>query len=126
MPWTEAVALVSEDRLRAGANLSTVANWKTRGVPWDVIGPILLQRRIAELRSKAEDGADPEWSTAVNYLRAIWRSADPRVRTGIMLNLEAIAKLPTSRIHAPAAGAGQNERKRGQVRAGPKRGSAVG
>jgi hypothetical protein len=38
------VALVGEERLREGHYAQKRSNWKTRGVPWSIVGPILVEQ----------------------------------------------------------------------------------
>jgi len=57
VPYAEAVRLVgSEARLVADVARSTASNWKRRGVPWSVLGPMLAAKnghrpRRAETRT---------------------------------------------------------------------------
>lgn len=45
VPYAEAVRLAgSEKRLVADTAASTAAMWKTRGVPWHVLGPLLVAK----------------------------------------------------------------------------------
>lgn len=48
VPYQRAVRWAgSRARLHAGQASNTVANWKHRGVPWGVLGPILVERLAA-------------------------------------------------------------------------------
>jgi hypothetical protein len=45
VPFETAIALAgSRARLLASVNRSTAANWPARGVPWNVLGPILREQ----------------------------------------------------------------------------------
>jgi hypothetical protein len=98
--WGEACDLLGEDNLTAGVKERTWRYWREqKKVPAYRVVEVLRARGrdISLLREGAKDGADLEWSRAVNYLRAIWHSPLPGDRVGIMLNLEAIARLAAAR-----------------------------
>jgi hypothetical protein len=72
MSFSGAVSLVGETRLRHGTRPSTFATWKTRGVPWNVLGPILLERIMAEKAEPRpfvyhEPWQDPEWRAVHSF-----------------------------------------------------------
>jgi len=72
VPYREAIALAgSEERLRTGANPSTAANWKRRGVPWDVLGPIVRERFHQDQRAGAVAERTARYGDA--HLDAEWR-----------------------------------------------------
>jgi hypothetical protein len=66
VPFEEAKSLAGgEARLRRGIKPSTFSNWKKLGVPWNVLGPILVERSASSAQepqpSYGEPWADPEW-----------------------------------------------------------------
>jgi len=44
LSYSDAVRLVGESRLKRAGRGSAISNWKVRGVPWSVAGPLLLTR----------------------------------------------------------------------------------
>src|SRR5262249_54736609 len=48
LSYAAAARLVGEERLKRAGRGSAVSNWKARGVPWDVLGPLLHNRLRAE------------------------------------------------------------------------------
>lgn len=94
VPYDQAIALVGHRaRLIVDVPKSTAANWRARGVPWNVVGPILAEvldadqgriivprsddalagHRLLEALALMTRARGARWQAAVEVLRALRR-----------------------------------------------------
>lgn len=97
VPFSTAASLAGGiTRLRRGVKASTFSNWKKLGVPWNVLGPILLEQRTEAVSSAVHE-------TSVPYVAPEWQDREwqqTHAFTALVEALRDLERIPMTSVNA--------------------------